>query len=157
MKKKTNLDSSGTHLWLVLMKAHRAMERHAEISIEEKGLGLSDFAIMEALLHKGPLLAGELGEIAGLTSGSITAALDRLERQDWIERTADDHDRRARRIRLTRKGETKIAPIFQAHRHAMDAVAECLSREERRAAITLLKKLGINAQRGSGKPVTGAS
>jgi hypothetical protein len=54
-------DSSGTHLWLVLMKAHRSMARHAQRSIAAHDIGLSDFGILEALLHKGPMLVNEIG------------------------------------------------------------------------------------------------
>jgi MarR family transcriptional regulator, 2-MHQ and catechol-resistance regulon repressor len=43
------------HVWLVMMKAMRALTRYAAAGIEETGLGLSDFGILEALLHKGPL------------------------------------------------------------------------------------------------------
>ena len=72
-------DSSGTHLYLVLMKAHRTMARHAHRSIAAHDLGFSDFTILEALLHKGPMLVNEIGRRIELTSGSITTAVDRLE------------------------------------------------------------------------------
>src|SRR5467141_1263422 len=82
-------DSSGTHLWLVLMKAYRSMARHAQRSIAAHDIGLSDFAILEALLHKGPMLVNEIGRRIQLTSGSITTAIDRLEARGLVERSAD--------------------------------------------------------------------
>jgi hypothetical protein len=54
-------DSSGTHLWLVLMRAHRSMARHAQRSIAAHDIGFSDSTILEALLHKGPMLVNEIG------------------------------------------------------------------------------------------------
>jgi len=51
---------SGTHLWLVLMKAHRALQRLATRSIESSEAGLSDFAVLEMLLHKGPQPVNEI-------------------------------------------------------------------------------------------------
>ena len=50
--KISEMDSSGLHLWLVLMKAYRTLKRHARSSIEPLGLGSSDFAILELLLHR---------------------------------------------------------------------------------------------------------
>ncbi|MDB5051444.1 MAG: transcriptional regulator, MarR family [Fibrobacteres bacterium] len=145
-KKAPNPDSSGTHMWLILMKAQKTLERHAIRSVEKAGLGLSDFGILEALLHKGPLLVNDLGRRINLTSGSITTAVDRMEAQGWVERVADPRDRRARRVRLTPKGESQIVPVFAAHRQAMDGVAEGLTKAERLTLIRLLKKLGLYAQ-----------
>jgi MarR family 2-MHQ and catechol resistance regulon transcriptional repressor len=140
------LDGSGTHMWLILMKAQKVLERHAIRSVEKAGLGLSDFGVLEALLHKGPLLVSDLGRRIHLTSGSITTAVDRMEAQGWVERVADPQDRRARRVRLTPKGESQITPVFAAHQKAMNGVAECLTQAERLTVIRLLKKLGLSAQ-----------
>ena len=147
MNRKTpDSGGSGTHLWLILLKAQRTLERHAVRSVEKSGLGLSDFGILEALLHKGPLLVSDLGRRIHLTSGSITTAVDRMAARGWVERVSDPRDRRARRVRLTPKGEAQIAPVFAAHRKAMDAVAEGLTQAERMTVIRLLKKLGLSAQ-----------
>ena len=102
----TTADSSGTHLYLVLMKAHRTMARHAHRSIAAHDLGFSDFTILEALLHKGPMLVNEIGRRIELTSGSITTAVDRLEARGLVERSADADDRRAKQVSLTRSGRT---------------------------------------------------
>src|ERR1017187_9320736 len=51
------------HVWLVMMKAMRALTRYAAAGIEETGLGLSDFGVLEALLHKGALPVNTIGPI----------------------------------------------------------------------------------------------
>ena len=66
------------HAWLVMMKAMRALTRYAAAGIEETGLGLSDFGVLEALLHKGPLPVNTIGPIVDLIPGSISIAVDRL-------------------------------------------------------------------------------
>ena len=142
----TMADSSGTHLWLVLMKAHRTLARHAQRSIDAHGIGFSDFTILEALLNKGPMLVNEIGRRIELTSGSITTAVDRLEAQGLVERSADEDDRRARRVSLTRTGRALITRIFDDHKAHLDAAASGLTRAEREALIGLLKKLGATAQ-----------
>src|SRR5437867_12894903 len=139
-------DSSGTHLYLVLMKAHRTMARHAHRSIAAHDLGFSDFTILEALLHKGPMLVNEIGRRIELTSGSITTAVDRLEARSLVERSADADDRRAKQVSLTRSGRTLITRIFDRHRAVLDAAADGLTRAERERLIALLKKLGFSAQ-----------
>jgi len=87
--KMIGMDSSGIHLWLVFMKAYRALARHARCSIEPLGLGSSDFAILELLLHKGQQPVNAIGRQVDLTSGAITSAVDRLEAQGLVVRTTD--------------------------------------------------------------------
>jgi MarR family 2-MHQ and catechol resistance regulon transcriptional repressor len=142
---KKNQDTSGTHLWLILMKAQKTLLRHAVKSIEALDICTSDFAILEALLHKGPLLVSELGRRIDLTSGSITTAVDRLEARRLVSRVSDPGDRRARVVHLTAAGKAAISPIFTAHKSAMDEVGKGLSENERATLIGLLKKLGVSA------------
>jgi MarR family 2-MHQ and catechol resistance regulon transcriptional repressor len=138
-------DVSGTHLWLVMMKAHRAMQRVAVQSIESFEVGLSDFGVMEMLLHKGPQPVNEIGRRIGLTSGAITSAVDRLESSGLVTRGAHPTDRRTRVVRLTARGKAEAAKVFAGHKRAMDAAASGLSKTERVTLIQLLKKLGASA------------
>src|SRR6266516_998612 len=85
---------SGVHVFLVLWKAARAVEAYAEKSISQLEMCGSDFAVLEALLHKGPLPVNEIGKKVLLTSGLITVAVDRLETKGLVERKA--HGRRSR-------------------------------------------------------------
>jgi MarR family transcriptional regulator, 2-MHQ and catechol-resistance regulon repressor len=139
--------TSGLHLWLVLMKAHRALSRHAVKSIEPSALGLSDFAVLEVLLNKGPQKVNDIGRRVDLTSGSITTAVDRLEARGLVVRELDDADRRSRIVRLTPAGRTHIGKIFAEHAEAMEAASSGLTKAERKSLIELLKKLGLAAER----------
>src|SRR5213083_2096769 len=138
-------DISGTHLWLVMMKAHRTLQRLATRSIESSGVGLSDFAVMEMLLHKGPQPVNEIGRRIELTSGAITTAVDRLESRGLVTREAHSSDRRARIVRLTAAGKEQAANLFAGHKAAMDLAASGLSKNERATLVELLKKLGTSA------------
>lgn len=148
MKKttKNELDASGVHLWLILWKAFRAMEAHADRSIAGLGLCQSDFGVLEALLHKGPMAVKALGEKVLLTSGSMTAAIDRLERRGWVERGNDPEDRRSRIVRLTAEGRKTIQALFLSHERDMEQAVAGLSRAERVAAMDMLRRLGQGAQ-----------
>ena len=136
------VDTSGVHLWLVLWKAFRAMEAQAGRSIAGLGLCQSDFGVMEALLHKGPLPVKALGEKVLLTSGSMTAAIDRLERRGWVTRGDDPQDRRSRIVRLTPEGRKTIQALFRTHERDMEQAARRLSEKERAELMRLLRKLG---------------
>jgi MarR family 2-MHQ and catechol resistance regulon transcriptional repressor len=140
-------DSSGVHVWLVLMKAHRSMVRHAEQSIVSLDMCMSDFGVLEALLHKGPQSVGEIGRRVDLTSGSITTAIDRLEQRGLLARAAHASDRRARVVDLTPDGKARITQVFATHKEGMDRAAHGLSKAERGTLIELLKKLGTTAER----------
>lgn len=134
--------ASGVHLWLLLWKATKAVEAHAHGSVRATGLCLSDFGVLEALLHKGPLPVSALGRKVLLTSGSMTVAVDRLERRGLVERTSTKTDRRARIIRLTRRGSTLIRRVFAEHVRDMERAFSCLNKTERDALANLLRKLG---------------
>src|SRR5260370_16203615 len=73
-------------VWLVVLKAMRALTRSAAAGIGDTGLGDSDFRVMEVLLHKGPLPVNTIGPIVDLTPGSISIAVDRLFAKGLVSR-----------------------------------------------------------------------
>jgi MarR family transcriptional regulator, 2-MHQ and catechol-resistance regulon repressor len=149
MLAKPNLDpktdATGTHVWLVLWKAARAIEQNAMSSVAGLGLGLSDFAVLEALLHKGPQRVNTIGKRILLTSGSITTAIDRLESRKLVHRTPHPEDQRARLVQLTDKGKRLIQCAFRQHAVDMEETMAVLTPSERLELIRLLKKVGIFA------------
>ena len=136
-------DTSGVHVWLVLAKAYRALAAHAETSLNRSrtGLGDSDFRVLEALLHMGSLPVNTIGPKVWLTPGSISVAVDRLEKKELVKRKHTD-DRRVRLVELTAKGRALITKTFREHAAAMEEAASVLSTEERLMLLQLLKKLG---------------
>ena len=138
-------EKPGIHTWLVLMKAHRTLRRHAERSIEAVDMCLSDFAILEAILHKGPQSVSELGRRIELTSGSMTTAIDRLEARGLVTRADHATDRRTWVIHLTPEGRALISKVFARHEQAMERAMRGLSKSERATLTDLLKRLGTTA------------
>jgi MarR family transcriptional regulator, 2-MHQ and catechol-resistance regulon repressor len=138
-------DASATHVWLVLSKAARAVEQNALRSVSGLGLGLSDFAVLEVLLHKGAQPVNVIGQRVLLTSGSITTAIDRLEARQLVHRTPHPEDGRARLVELTEKGKRLIECAFGQHAADLEETVAVLSTNERLELIRLLKKLGIFA------------
>lgn len=142
-------DTSGVHIWLVLMKTFHALKAQAEesLNLSETGLGDSDFRVLEVLLSKGPLPVNTIGPKVWLTPGSISVAVDRLERKKLVKRRTTS-DRRVRLVELTAKGRELVAKTFEKHVAAMEK-ATSLSKEERWKLLELLKKLGKGAEHRS--------
>jgi MarR family transcriptional regulator, 2-MHQ and catechol-resistance regulon repressor len=133
------------HVWLVMLKAMRALTRYATAGIEETGLGLSDFGVLELLLHGGPLPVNTIGPIVDLTPGAISIAVDRLVGKGLVTRVESAEDRRVRIVALTSRGQDLIVPAFRKHSGQMKRVLSELSAEEVRSLEVALKRLGKRA------------
>jgi MarR family 2-MHQ and catechol resistance regulon transcriptional repressor len=132
-------------LWLVIFKSYRVLSQLAEQSIANTGLCLTDFAALEALLHKGPLTITQIQEKVRLASGSMTAAVDRLEKLGLVVRKSSPSDRRARVLELTTKGKRLAASSFEKHAKDIEALMSPLSEKEMERLHESLKKLGLLA------------
>ena len=103
-------------LWVVLARAHAAIEEHARAHAATHGLTLPEFGILEALYHKGQMLLGELQRKILVSSGGITYLVDRLEEKGLVERLECPDDRRARYAALTRQGDKLMQHISRSTR-----------------------------------------
>jgi MarR family 2-MHQ and catechol resistance regulon transcriptional repressor len=142
---KKNGRITAPRLWLVITKSHRVLSLVAERSIANTGLCLTDFAALEALLHKGPLTISQIQEKVLLASGSMTAAVDRLEKLGLVIRKSSPNDRRARVVELTAQGRRLAASSYQRHAEDLEALMSALSEEEMEQLFGSLKKLGLLA------------
>ena len=140
MSEETRIDAPG--LWIVLLRSYLALKHIAERSISDTGLGLTEFATLEALLHKGPLTIGEIQSKVPLALGSMTAVVDRLERRGLILRTPSPADRRARILKLSPKGRVAVKDAFSRHAADLEWAMAILTHREKRQLRALLKKLG---------------
>jgi MarR family 2-MHQ and catechol resistance regulon transcriptional repressor len=117
-------------------------------SIEEAGLCLTDFAALEALLHKGPLTITQIQSKVPLALGSMTAAVDRLEKKGLIMRTLASDDRRVKVLKLTPEGKRTVEKAFSRHAAELESAMAVLNASEKRQLHVLLKKLGLFAAGG---------
>lgn len=139
----------GSHLRLVFGKANKSIEEIDRQSIGHTGLNITDFMILEALLHKGPLPINEIGKKILLTSGSMTAAANRLMKRGLIERVQDPADGRRFYLHLTKKGLKLISSAYRNHSKSLNEVFGCLDERERDEFVRLLKKVGRHAEQVS--------
>src|ERR1700722_4049152 len=133
------------YTWLLMMKAMRALTRYATAGIEETGLGLSDFGVLETLLHAGPLPVNTIGPLVNLTPGSMSIAIDGLVAKGLMPRVESAEDRRVCVVSLPRSGKDLIATAFRKHSAQMKKVFSELSEDELRGLEVAVKKVGTRA------------
>jgi MarR family 2-MHQ and catechol resistance regulon transcriptional repressor len=132
-------------LWVVLARAYGAIGRHVDADIGRHGLTTTEFGILEALHHKGPLLLGEIQRKVLVTSGGITYLVDRLVEKGLVRREECPSDRRARYAVLTPAGAELIGRIFPEHAAQIERALSGLSPDEQLEATVLLRRLGLAA------------
>jgi MarR family transcriptional regulator, 2-MHQ and catechol-resistance regulon repressor len=137
---------SAPKLWIVLARCYGSIAAYVEQSIAAEKLCLSDFMVLEVLLHKGPLTISEIGKKVLLANASMTSAIDRLDERGLVLRKADEEDRRIRLIHLTPRGRALISAIFDRHQRQLEVLMSDLSQTERTQLYRGLKKLGLAAQ-----------
>jgi len=143
--KKSASRITAPQLWWVMARSHHALRLLAEQSITSAGLCLTDFAALEALLHKGPLTITQIQDKVLLASGSMTAAIDRLEKRGLVVRKSTSSDRRARMVELTHEGKRVAAAYFEKHARDLQALMSVLSAKKQQQLYASLKKLGLRA------------
>jgi len=146
MKKDPSEDAGHVHVWLVLCKAFHAMTKFTMAGIQESGLGDSDFRVLEALLHKGPLPVNVIGPKVFLTPGSISTAVDRLFSKGLVSREENPEDRRIRLVALTESGKALIRPIYRKHVEEVRQVFADFTPSDLRQLERLIKKAGRQAE-----------
>jgi MarR family 2-MHQ and catechol resistance regulon transcriptional repressor len=137
---------SAAKLWLVLARASSSIGTYIERSLGQQGFCLTDFMVLEALMHKGPLTISAIGEKVLLASASMTSAIDRLEERGLVHRSLSAEDRRVRLVDLTCEGRQFITRLFAKHATDLEAISTDLSQQERQFLYAALKKIGFAAK-----------
>ncbi|HEU4829704.1 MAG TPA: MarR family transcriptional regulator [Gemmatimonadales bacterium] len=154
---RTAREDLALKLAVVLGKAQAAVQAHAAAHAASHGLTLGEFAVLEALYHKGDLLLGELQRKILVSTGGITYLVDRLEGKGLVRRLDCPTDRRARYASLTREGSALIERIFPEHAEWLERALAGLTLAEQRTAIGLLRALGQHAEAGGREAAAEAS
>jgi len=144
MKKRADLKQEvvarGTFVKLVRAAETVSADVHREIA--EAGLSISQFGILEALYHLGPMSQKEIGRKILKSAGNITMVIDNLEKLGLVVRSRRSEDRRSYSVCLTQKGEEMIEDIFPAHSRRIAKRMSVLTTKEQKMLGGLLKKLG---------------
>lgn len=111
---------------------------------------LSQFGVLEALYHLGPMCQGALSQKLLKSTGNMTLVIDNLEKHGMVQRVRSTEDRRMIQIQLTPAGEAFIARIFPAHAEAICEEMSVLTPDEQRELSRLCRKLGLSKPAASG-------
>ena len=128
--------------YVKLARAHAAVDAAINRHLSEVGLTVSQFGVLEALLHLGPLPQGVLARKILRSAANLTTVLDNLARRGLVERNRDPSDRRVVIVRLTDAGRERIGPYFPRHVRRVVHAFSALSPEDRDALAELLRALG---------------
>ena len=105
-------------------------------------LTYSQFAVLEALYHLGPMTQGEVSQKVLKSGSNMTTVIDNLERDGFVRRERDTNDRRVIHVHLTEAGSSKIEAVLPGHIAALVEEFSVLSASEQEMLGALCKKLG---------------
>jgi MarR family transcriptional regulator, 2-MHQ and catechol-resistance regulon repressor len=142
----TELDQAATlQLLIALGRAVQAIERGVRPHLASHGLGMTEFAVLEVLYHKGPLPLSEIRDRILVTGASTTYVVTKLEQRGLMRRRGSDEDKRVVFGEITPAGRKLIASIFPAHVEQLRQLMAGLSTPEKRAATRMLRTLARHA------------
>jgi len=132
----------GVSEWLVLYQAYNAVFKIAELSLLPHNLSLPQLHLLSALKSGGGILTtGEIGRAMVKASQTITGVVDRLEEKELVERHFERSDRRKTWVRITEKGERKLAEARPTAYRVAEELSSVLTNEELKSVDTLMAKV----------------
>ena len=133
--------------YVKLMRATESITARIHRNLISVGLTLSQFAVLEALYHLGPLYQTEIGKKLLRSSGNITMVIDNLEKRGYVKRERKKEDRRYMMVRLTDVGFDLIRKVFPSHATLIAREMSALSESEQDTLAQLCKKLGLQKRK----------
>jgi MarR family transcriptional regulator, 2-MHQ and catechol-resistance regulon repressor len=137
-----NADRDATlELVIAIARSYHAIESGVRPHLADRGLGMSEFAVLEVLLHKGPLPVGAIRDRILVTGASTTYVVKKLEARGLVRRSPSAEDQRVVIAELTPTGKSLISNVFPDHVSRLREVMAGLSSTDKRAASQLLRQL----------------
>ena len=144
--RKPTLQSLNTYT--KLMRAAESVTGRVHRVLAAPKLTISQFGVLEALLHKGPLCQKDIAAKILKSTGNITLVIDNLEKLGLVKRVRDSGDRRYLTVHLTETGAALIAKVFTDVESAIVAEFASLTEDEQKILGSLCKKLGLKGDNG---------
>jgi MarR family 2-MHQ and catechol resistance regulon transcriptional repressor len=167
MKKISEISLTSNYFWMLLAAFWRSPMRDKNLSLNTfiklarasnsvfhnlerldplpEGLSLSQFGVLEALLHKGPLCPHELGEKILKSKGNMTLVIKNLIKEGHVTTVTDPEDKRSYSVHLTPQGEQLIKDLLPSRLETIHRLLSVLTVEEQKNLGTILRKLGHEA------------
>lgn len=126
----------------ILFKARDAFDKAIQRDVVRHGLNVTEYGILEALYHKGPMTIKLLLEKVLITNSSMSYVVEQLIKKEIVSKSQSDSDRRCFQLELTSKGKVLMTKAFKEHKQHMRNIVEVLSKAEEDELKRLLKKVG---------------
>lgn len=130
--------------YVKLVRASESVHAHATQGLSEENLTPTQFAVLDALYHRGPLCPSDIARKILKTSGNLTMVVNNLVRCRLVRRSRDARDRRMVMIDLTVKGRTLIRRLFPRHARQIVEAMSTLTPVEQQQLAGLCRKLGTS-------------
>lgn len=140
--KGTPEEQNALNAFINLARCTNSLRSRLSKSFHENDLTESQFGVLEALYHLGPLCQKELADKLLVSGGNMTFVIDNLEKRGLVERVRNEKDRRFFNIRLTKKGNRKIKKLFPKHISLIVDEFQCLTASEQEKLREICRKLG---------------
>jgi len=126
------------------LRASETVHSEATRTLAGEGLSASQFAVLEALYHVGPMCLGELADKILKTSGNLTMVVGNLQKNGLVTRQPSAEDRRFVSVAITEKGRKLMARVFPVHLERIVELMNRLSPAQQDELGRLCRKLGKN-------------
>lgn len=147
----TPQENRALNAYIKLWRAAHLVEVLANADLADHNLTLSQFGVLEALFHIGPLSQRELARKILRSSGNLTLVIENLERDGLVTRQRDPEDRRVMVVTLTPLGEERVRGILPGHVRGIQEIFDVLEEDEIEQLESLTRKLGRTLQERMGK------
>lgn len=138
-------ESRALGAYVKLMRAANSVTARIHRHLADAHLTVSQFGVIEALYHLGPLTQGEIARKILKTSGNVTLVIDNLEKRGLVARMHKQRDRRCFVIHLEEKGRRLMNDLFPPHASRIIREMNVLTSKEQEELARLCKKLGLGA------------
>jgi MarR family 2-MHQ and catechol resistance regulon transcriptional repressor len=142
-----NYEATALGTYIKLMRAAESLTAQVHKHLTSVGLTVSQFGVLEALYHLGPLSQRDLGQKILRSSGNITLVIDNLEKRDLVRRERDSQDRRFFIVHLTEEGQKLIRKIFPSHAALITKEMSVLDTRNQKILGDLCKKVGMGVNK----------
>lgn len=127
--------------WVQLVRTFSLVQRRVVCELMRHDVTLPQFDVLANLRFGDRITQQELAERLLVTKGNVCGVLDRMEALGWVQRRADEQDRRANRLHLTVAGRRKIDAVLPAHDVVVIDALRTLSHSDVKTLRELLEKL----------------
>lgn len=139
----------GLSCYVKLMRAAESATSRIHRHLQGTGLSVTQFGVLEALYHLGPLCQRDLGQKLLKSSGNMTLVIENLEKAGLVKRRRDPADRRFLVVELSSAGQKLLEEVFPRHVAAVVAEFAALDPAEQRELGRLCRKLGRQETRAN--------